>query len=48
MMMIGVRKGPPIRRHQFFCQQDNPFYKTYHVFIPFLFVKVFVWQGYFA
>lgn len=47
-MMNDVGEVPPIRRHQFFCQQDKPFCKTCHMFIPFLFVKVFVWQGYFA
>lgn len=47
-MMNDVGEVPPIRRHQFFCQQDKPFFITCHMFVPFLFVKVFVWQGYFA
>lgn len=47
-MMNDVGDVPPIRRHQFFCQRDNLFCKTCHMFIPFLFVKVFVWQRYFA
>lgn len=47
-MTNGVGKEPPIRKRQFFCQQDNAFYKTCHVFTPFLFVKVVVWQQHFA
>lgn len=47
-MMNDVGDVPPIRRHQFFCQRDNLFCKTSHMFIPFLFVKVFIWQRYFA
>lgn len=39
-MMNDVGDVPPIRRHQFFCQRDNLFCKTSHMFIPFLFVKV--------